>query len=61
LLLLAAVMLFGVMAGCGGGSNSTPPATPPPTAKVAPGTYTIQIIATDGITTAKTPLSLIVQ
>jgi hypothetical protein len=61
LLLLAVVLLSGIMAGCGGGSNSTPTATPPSTAKVAPGTYTVQIIATDGVTTAKTPLSLIVQ
>lgn len=61
LLILAAVMSLGVIAGCGGGSSGTPPATPPSTAQVAPGTYTIQIIATDGVTTAKTPLSLIVQ
>jgi hypothetical protein len=61
LLTFSAVLLLGVIAGCGGGSSSTPPATPPAALKVAPGTYTIQIIATDGVTTAKTPLSLIVQ
>jgi Abnormal spindle-like microcephaly-assoc'd, ASPM-SPD-2-Hydin len=61
LLVLAAVLLGGVMVGCGGGSNGSLPATPPSTANVAPGTYTIQIVATDGVTTVKTPLSLIVQ
>jgi hypothetical protein len=61
LLTFSAVLLLAVIGGCGGGSSSTPPVTPPAAAKVAPGTYTIQIIATDGVTTAKTPLSLIVQ
>jgi trimeric autotransporter adhesin len=45
--------------GCGG-KSSTP--TPTPSAlKVAPGTYTVQVLATDGVTTSKTLLSLIVQ
>jgi hypothetical protein len=53
-------LLLVASTGCGGKSSSTP--TPTPSAlKVAPGTYTVQVLATDGVTTSKTPLSLIVQ
>jgi len=60
LLGMLCALLLVASTGCGGKSSSTP--TPTPSAlKVAPGTYTVQVLATDGVTTSKTPLSLIVQ
>jgi hypothetical protein len=55
-LLLSAGIGF---SGCGGGGGSPNPVTPAP-AMVAPGTYTIQLVATDGTTTQKQPLTLVV-
>ena len=57
ILLLSAGIGF---SGCGGGGGgSTNPVTPAP-AMVAPGTYTIQLVASDGTTTQKQPLTLVV-
>jgi hypothetical protein len=59
------LLLTAGLAGCGGGSSSgttttpTQPGTPSP-ATVTPGTYTIQVVATDGTTTQKMPLTLVV-
>lgn len=61
LLCMFSALLLAAIAGCGGGISNPPPTTAPSALKVAPGTYTIQIISTDGMTTAKTPLSLVVQ
>ena len=51
------------LSGCGGGgsgsSTTTPPSNPSP-ATVAPGTYTVQVVASDGTTTQKMPLTLVV-
>ncbi len=53
------VVGFGVM-GCGGSShNSTPGPAPSPT--VAPGTYSVQVVASDGTTKQTQTLTLIVQ
>jgi hypothetical protein len=57
LLLLAGAM---GLSGCGGGSSSTGSVTPTQPAMVAPGTYTIQVVASDGTTTQKQPLTLVV-
>jgi hypothetical protein len=54
------LLLLAVTTGCGGNNSSTP-TQPASVLKVAPGTYTVEVIATDGVTTSKTPLSLIVQ
>jgi hypothetical protein len=68
---VAACLVFSVFlfltagfSGCGGGSGSgtttpTQPGSPSP-ATVAPGTYTVQLIASDGTTTQKMPLTLVV-
>jgi Beta-propeller repeat/Abnormal spindle-like microcephaly-assoc'd, ASPM-SPD-2-Hydin len=49
--------------GCGGGGGSSAPAPPvsPSSANVAPGTYAIQVVASDGTTTQKMPLTLVVK
>ena len=57
LLLLAGGMSI---SGCGGGSSSAGSGTPTQPATVAPGTYTIQIVASDGTTTQKQPLTLVI-
>jgi hypothetical protein len=68
---VAACLVFSVflfltagLPGCGGGSGSgtttpTQPGSPSP-ATVTAGTYTIQVIASDGTTTQKMPLTLVV-
>jgi hypothetical protein len=48
------------MSGCGGGRTLTGSITSTQPAMVAPGTYTIQVIASDGTTTQKQPLTLVV-
>ncbi|HXP11751.1 MAG TPA: hypothetical protein VN828_24805, partial [Acidobacteriaceae bacterium] len=48
------------LSGCGGGNGSTGSVTPTQPTVVAPGTYTIQIVASDGTTTQKQPLALVV-
>jgi hypothetical protein len=58
------LLLTAGLAGCGGGSGSgtttpTQPGSPSP-ATVTPGTYTIQVVASDGTTTQKMPLTLVV-
>jgi hypothetical protein len=45
--------------GCGSGSSGTTPGGPTVTT-VAPGTYTIQVVASDGTTTQKMPVTLVV-
>jgi hypothetical protein len=69
---VAACLVFSVflfltagLSGCGGGGGSgtttpTQPGSPSSPATVAPGTYTIQVIASDGTTTQKMPLTLVV-
>lgn len=54
------LLLLAVTSGCGGNNSSTP-TQPASVLKVVPGTYTVQVIATDGVTTSKTQLSLIVE
>jgi hypothetical protein len=57
------LLLTAGLSGCGGGgSGTTTPTQPgsPAPATVTPGTYTIQVIASDGTTTQKTPLTLVV-
>jgi hypothetical protein len=67
---LAACFTFSVflfltagLSGCGGGgggsSTTTPPGAPSPST-VTPGTYTIQVVASDGTTTQKMPITLVV-
>ena len=51
--------LSGCDGGGGGSSTTTPPGNPSPTT-VAPGTYTVQVVASDGTTTQKMPLTLVV-
>jgi hypothetical protein len=48
--------------GCGSGSSGTTPTQPggPTVTTVAPGTYTIQVVASDGTTTQKMPVTLAV-
>jgi hypothetical protein len=58
--LVMLVMVLAVAAGCGGSSSSQPCPTPAATT-VAPGTYTIQVIVSDGTNTARQPLTLVVQ
>jgi hypothetical protein len=59
------LLLTAGLPGCGGGgsgsSTTTPtqPVTPSPST-VSPGTYTIQVVASDGTTTQKMPLTLVV-
>jgi hypothetical protein len=50
------------LSGCGGGSSSasTAPPVSPSSTTVTPGTYTIQVVASDGTTTQKMPLTLVV-
>ena len=57
LLLLAGGMSI---SGCGGGSSPAGSGTPTQPATAAPGTYTIQIVASDGTTTQKQPLTLVI-
>jgi hypothetical protein len=62
---LPVLLLFTLgLLGCGGGgsgsSTTTPPGNPSP-ATVAAGTYTVQVIASDGTTTQKMPLTLVVK
>lgn len=55
------VLMTGGLSGCGGGGSATPtqPSSPAMTT-VAPGTYTIQVVASDGATTQKTAVTLVV-
>ena len=51
------------LSGCGGGGSGSSTTTPPGTSSpstVTPGTYTIQVVASDGTTTQKMPLTLVV-
>jgi hypothetical protein len=48
-----------VMAGCGGGSSATP--TPPVLLTTPAGTYTLQIVASDGTTSHTQAIQLVVQ
>jgi hypothetical protein len=58
---IVAVMLtiVVVMAGCGGGSSATP--TPPVLLTTPAGTYTLQIVASDGTTSHTQAIQLVVQ
>jgi hypothetical protein len=58
--LVMLAMVLAVAVGCGGSGSSQPSPTPA-AATVAPGTYTIQVIASDGTNTARQPLTLVVQ
>jgi hypothetical protein len=58
LLLVSAGAGAGMLSGCGSSQSSTPPAA---SSNVAPGTYTLKIIATEGTVTATQNLSLTVQ
>lgn len=49
------------VSGCGGGSSSGSGGGAAQQATVAPGTYTVQLIATDGTTKVTQPLTLVVQ
>lgn len=53
-------MILAVAVGCGGNGSSQPSPTPA-VVTVAPGTYTIQVIASDGTNTAQHRLTLLVQ
>ena len=55
----AAVLIIGVLAGCGGGNSPPPP--PPPVVGTAAGTYTITFTATSPNGTASRNMSLIVR
>ncbi len=57
-LLVSAGAGAGMLSGCGSSQSSTPPAA---SSSVAPGTYTLKIIATEGTITATQNLSLTVQ
>jgi hypothetical protein len=59
------LLLTAGLPGCGGagsGSGTTTPTQPvtPSPSTVTPGTYTIQVVASDGTTTQKLPLTLVV-
>jgi hypothetical protein len=59
-----ALLLFATAIGgsaCGGGSSSSGTPVTPPQATVAPGTYTVQVVASDGTTKQTQPLTLVVQ
>jgi uncharacterized lipoprotein YbaY len=58
ILLVSAGAGAAMLSGCGGSQSSSPPA---PSSNVAPGTYTVKIIATEGSVTATQNLSLTVQ
>jgi hypothetical protein len=60
LLLLGSAILAAMLGaiGCGGGSSSTTSPTPSLTPQ---GTYTLQIVATEGATTHSLPITLVVQ
>jgi hypothetical protein len=58
ILLVSAGAGAAMLSGCGSSQSSTPPA---PSSNVAPGTYTLKIIATEGTVTATQNLSLTVQ
>jgi hypothetical protein len=58
ILLVSAGAGAAMLSGCGGSQSSSPPA---PSSNVAPGTYTLKIIATEGSVTATQNLSLTVQ
>jgi hypothetical protein len=55
-------LVIGGVSGCGGGGGSTAPTQPtsPTVTTVAPGTYTIQVVASDGTTTQKMAVTLVV-
>lgn len=56
------LLLTAGLSGCGGGGGGASTTTPtqPSPATVAPGTYTIEVVASDGTTTQKMPLTLVV-
>jgi hypothetical protein len=56
------VLVIGGVSGCGGGGGCTAPTQPtsPTVTTVAPGTYTIQVVASDGTTTQKMAVTLVV-
>ena len=55
-------LVIGGVSGCGGGGGSTAPTQPAnPTVKtVVPGTYTIQVVASDGTTAQKMAVTLVI-
>jgi hypothetical protein len=61
-LAMGLVLMTAGLSGCGGGGGSTAPTQPgsPTVTTVAPGTYTIQVVASDGTTTQKMAVTLVV-
>ena len=57
--LLTAVLVLLAAAACGGGTGSAPP--PPPSTTTPAGSYTLQVVATQGATSHTQSLTLVVQ